>query len=591
MVPITSGPTWQTFIRNPVFWLEFFVIAPHLPPYMTSEFHTYSFQNLVVYRAETIGALANSLRCYLIYRYLHDRYLHSIPKRRTIMALTDSNLGATYMFKLHTHGWTGAGIIIMLWGFCILICGYWYRAAEITACQLPSTVTTRCQEYRAQTWLLFGQETKHVNDVYIWDALWVCLVTSLTVGYGDVSPMTYYGRLVAVVSVFLGMALGAFLTASIVNILQWTPEEVTILRILERQNYRILLQKLAVDKIKIRVKQYIHRRRLRMESVFNKQAVHSEAEKTSMMSAARERVVNTANRALAMGDAMVHEANELTGRLRRLQFQLNQEDHTIMSDTFKVDLLHERVKLMSKSVETIYDKLSDPEILSAVIRLLEEDKDLLTRHRDNLHHYLDMEGINEEDMDHRTKRTDAAVLKATSFTSASIVNSFVVRKGRNLTASVRNMIASRAAGAEPPGSAGQMERRLQKDKKRSDPVNGVARPPVGRLSMPEKHLVRQLTEEGLRRKRTEAALGNVQELDQACVESLHVAREKREKWSFQLEDIIQRIKSSTEWRRSKRCVDGNRWSRLQGRAGEKQTVCSINTHMHAYTEHLNDHCV
>jgi len=533
MVPLNSGPTWPTVLKNPVFWLECVVVAVHLPPYITSEYHTYSFENLIVYRAETMGALANSLRCYLIYRYLRDRYLHSVPKRKTIQAVTDANLGAIYLFKLNTHGWHGAGVIIMLWGFCILMCGYWYRSAEMTACQLPSTVTARCQEHRAQNWLLFGQETKHVNDVYIWDALWLCLITSLTIGYGDVSPMTYYGRLVAVLSVFLGMALGAFLTASIVNILQWTPEEVTILRILERHNFRTLLAKLAADKIRLRVRRYLHLRRLTRSSARHKKVLP--LEEGSWKAAARNRVEKTAQKALSVGDAMITEANEMTGRLRRLQFELNQEDHTVISEKFKVDLLHSRTRALMRTVEDIYERLSDPATHSQLIIQLERDKDFLAKHRENLHHFLDLE--EEQDdlnvIDHRTMKADHGML-----------DSFLVRRAVHGGEGGEGQVTE-AGGGQNGGHNLQNK--------------GPSGPQLTRgLSMPEKRLLHKVyklrNEMSGRGPQDSPSAENTNIFTDQGTTFLKYLEEKqaaKRKNRQLIEETLERFQTTLEWRRSK----------------------------------------
>ena len=47
------------------------------------------------------------------------------------------------------------------------------------------------------------------------DGLWWALVTITTVGYGDITPMTSIGRLVASALMFLGLGLIASLTAVI----------------------------------------------------------------------------------------------------------------------------------------------------------------------------------------------------------------------------------------------------------------------------------------------------------------------------------------------------------------------------------------
>jgi voltage-gated potassium channel Kch len=49
------------------------------------------------------------------------------------------------------------------------------------------------------------------------DALWWCIATVTTVGYGDVVPVTDLGRVVAIVYMFFGITLIAILLAVITN--------------------------------------------------------------------------------------------------------------------------------------------------------------------------------------------------------------------------------------------------------------------------------------------------------------------------------------------------------------------------------------
>jgi Ion channel. len=49
------------------------------------------------------------------------------------------------------------------------------------------------------------------------DALWWCIATVTTVGYGDVVPVTSLGRIVAIVHMFFGITLIAILLAVISN--------------------------------------------------------------------------------------------------------------------------------------------------------------------------------------------------------------------------------------------------------------------------------------------------------------------------------------------------------------------------------------
>ena len=74
------------------------------------------------------------------------------------------------------------------------------------------------------------------------DGLWLAFTTAATVGYGDIVPHTWAGRLFAVLVVLLGLGVLSLVTASVAAIFVQTEE---------RQIERDLMQELASLQVQI----------------------------------------------------------------------------------------------------------------------------------------------------------------------------------------------------------------------------------------------------------------------------------------------------------------------------------------------------
>ena len=124
-----------------------------------------------------------------------------------------------------------------------------------------------------------------MNDLYLWNALWMAWSTTATIGYGEITPTTHLGRVVCCFVSFVGVAFAACLTAAFANILAWTPDELAALFYFEREKARRALRHDAACLVTSTIRQSIARtRRRRAEgqppSLENELELHRHAMRT-----------------------------------------------------------------------------------------------------------------------------------------------------------------------------------------------------------------------------------------------------------------------------------------------------------------------
>lgn len=211
---------------------------------------------VIMYRAETMFAVLSSLRIFLLWPILKNEILASLPRRHTISAFSNVEMGSAFAFKIVLNNESRAlRFIAVIWAFTFLLCAFWFRAAEFTACLLPSAKSAVCNTRQAKFWSLGAPEDadaefEKVNDGYIWNALWGMFITSTSVGYGDVLATTHLGRTVCLISAISGLICAATLTASLSVVLQWTDEETSAMLLVRREQ--------AKREMRVHAKQLIH---------------------------------------------------------------------------------------------------------------------------------------------------------------------------------------------------------------------------------------------------------------------------------------------------------------------------------------------
>jgi hypothetical protein len=108
-----------------------------------------------------------------------------------------------------------------------------------------------CQTAEAQEWVVSGYKFTKVNDYYLYNAFWLMIITSTSVGYGDVVPTTSMGRLIACLSALAGLVFTSLFTASLSNTLNFSGAELTANVIVEREICRLRRRELSALMIQV----------------------------------------------------------------------------------------------------------------------------------------------------------------------------------------------------------------------------------------------------------------------------------------------------------------------------------------------------
>jgi hypothetical protein len=203
------------------------------------------------------------------------------------------------------------------------------------------------------------------------------IISTLTVGYGDMSPSTHYGRVCASAIITVGVMLGAVSTASLTHLLSWSPDELMTLKILERAKERNQLRKLASQKLALRMKQFLLKHRKAKRTSKDQSSLQSNPQ-DGLSLAQRVRLYFDLHVAEFLADPLQHafghrpasESHELTAKLRALQVRLHKNVGGLNSDSHKVDKIYVRMKHVLSAISEVQSKVNDCESMQLVANKL-----------------------------------------------------------------------------------------------------------------------------------------------------------------------------------------------------------------------------
>jgi hypothetical protein len=122
-------------LSDPYFYFECFLCGVHCPPGLDYQYASEFMGNFMLYRIETVFSSFNLLRIYLLWRWFADYTLADLPSRYTLAGFSRVKIGTTFILKRTLSSWYGFFYLALGYIVACTIFGYWYRSAELTACQ------------------------------------------------------------------------------------------------------------------------------------------------------------------------------------------------------------------------------------------------------------------------------------------------------------------------------------------------------------------------------------------------------------------------------------------------------------------------
>jgi potassium intermediate/small conductance calcium-activated channel subfamily N protein 2 len=103
---------------------------------------------------------------------------------------------------------------------------------------------------------------------YIWNAMWMVMLTMTTVGYGDFFPRTHFGRFVAVLACIWGIFLISLMVVTLTNFLLFSNEESRSFHYINRVKSLEDSKKFARLYIKAQLERFLYYRRAKKDANF-----------------------------------------------------------------------------------------------------------------------------------------------------------------------------------------------------------------------------------------------------------------------------------------------------------------------------------
>ncbi len=209
----------QTFFHTLIFTqtlVEVSMAAVHCPMYVYGNVTSINPAKLtIIYDWDSLLSVAMLfLRMHIVVDIvLKDSLGDESPTSRIVTKTLKIRLDSSYAARVLLSD-RPIATSIFLYTFCVAMLSYAMRVAERPVCaqttHLASSPAAGCQ------W-------KDLENPY--NALWLIFITSLTVGYGDLYPVTHMGRFIAVIAAIIGIILIALVVTAVTTLTHMNADE------------------------------------------------------------------------------------------------------------------------------------------------------------------------------------------------------------------------------------------------------------------------------------------------------------------------------------------------------------------------------
>ena len=198
----------QSFFDSEEAWafaLEAAAMAVHAPVGCYALWTTINGGARIVYDADSLLSMFMFIRLKPFFMFLMNR-LSGFHSQRAVLIATrvevrmSAEVALRYLLKRFSILST-----IVMYSISTLVLSYWMRVCERPACSQREPVAA-------------GMCSGPLKDMEnMTNAMYMAVITSLTVGYGDVTPVTNLGRFVAFLTALLGICVIALLVNAVNN--------------------------------------------------------------------------------------------------------------------------------------------------------------------------------------------------------------------------------------------------------------------------------------------------------------------------------------------------------------------------------------